>query len=210
MGPTAAADPGRSPASVGPGVDKRRLRSERGRELVVEALLAFFDEGEAQPGAARIAARAGVSERSVFRYFDDLDALAAEAVDRQIARARDVFAPPDATGSREQRIHALVEQRLRIHRAVATVSEAGRRIEARAPSVAEAFAFRRRLLRDQVEAQFATELARHRGRVRTELLDALDAAASFEQIDQLRRRAGYPVARVRAITAHTLHALLAA
>jgi AcrR family transcriptional regulator len=196
------------PGAVGdPPVDKRRLRTERGRDLVVTALLEFFDEGESQPGAARIAARAGVSERSVFRYFDDLDALAAEAVERQIARTRDLFAPPDTGGSLDRRVRALADQRLRIHDAVATVSEAGRRIEARAPSVAAAFAFRRRLLREQVATQFASELDRHRGRARAELLDAADAAASFEQIDQLRTVAGYSVARSRAVVIRTLTAL---
>jgi AcrR family transcriptional regulator len=200
-----AATPG---AADGGTVDRRRLRTERGRELVVTALLEFFDEGESQPGAARIAARAGVSERSVFRYFDDLDALAAEAVARQIGRTRDVFAPPSADGPIDRRIRALAEQRMTIHDRVAVVSAAGRRIEARAPSVAEAFALRRRLLRDQVETQFAPELDRHRGRVRTELLDAADVAASFEQIDQLRTIAGWNRARTRATIVRTLTALL--
>src|SRR6478735_4764996 len=128
-----AATSGATPGAVdGPGepVDRRRLRTERGRELVVSALLAFFDEGESQPGAARIAERAGVSERSVFRYFDDLDSLAAEAVARQIARTRDLFAAPDDAGGLDRRIRALVEQRMTIHDRVAVVSAAGRRIEA--------------------------------------------------------------------------------
>ena len=190
-------------------VDRRRLRTERGRELVVTALLEFFDEGESQPGAARIAERAGVSERSVFRYFDDLDALAAEAVARQIGRTRDIFAAPDGTGDLDRRVRALAEQRMTIHDQVAVVSAAGRRIEARAPSVAEALASRRELLRDQVGAQFADEIDAHPGRIRTELLDALDAAASFEQIDQLRTVAGYSRARTRAVVVRTLAALLA-
>src|SRR3954453_11767211 len=95
-------------------VARRRLRTERGRELVVTALLEFFDEGESQPGAARIAERGGVSERSVFRYFDDLDALAAEAWARQIGRGPALFAPPDATGDLERRVRALADQRMRI------------------------------------------------------------------------------------------------
>lgn len=205
--PAPASGPGSGPEA---GVDRRRLRTERGREQVVTALLAYFDEGESQPGAARIAARAGVSERSVFRYFDDLDALAAEAVERQIERTRELFAPPPCDGPLDRRIRALVDQRLHLHEQVATVSAAGRRIEAGAPSVARAFAARRVLLRDQVESQFAHELDAHRGRARAELLDALDAAASFEQVDQLRTVAGYPVPRTRAVVARTLRALLAA
>src|SRR3954471_12688974 len=128
-----AATSGAADGTAGEPVDRRRLRTERGRELVVTALLEFFDEGESQPGAARIAERAGVSERSVFRYFDDLDSLAAEAVARQIARTRDLFAAPDGAGGLDRRVRALVEQRMTVHDHVAVVSAAGRRIEARAP-----------------------------------------------------------------------------
>jgi AcrR family transcriptional regulator len=192
-----------------PAVDRRRLRSEQGRERVVRALLEFFDEGESQPGAARIADRAGVSERSVFRYFDDLDALAAEAVERQIARMRDVYAPPPADGDLAARIDAIVDQRLRIHAAGSVASEAGRRIEARAPSLADAFRRRGRLLRGQVATQFAAELAPMTDPERAELLDALDAALAFDQIDQLLRIAGHSRSRVRGLTRRTVDALLA-
>jgi TetR/AcrR family transcriptional regulator, regulator of autoinduction and epiphytic fitness len=205
--PSSAASSDPAPAGPAP-VDKRRLRAEQGRERVVEALLAFFAEGETQPGAARIAERAGVSERSVFRYFDDLDALAAETVKRQIERVRDVYAPPPATGDLGARVDAIVEQRLRIHAEVAVASEAARRIEPRAESVHRALARRGQLLRDQVETQFAPELDREPAPSRPELLDALDAALAFEQIDQLRRIAGHSPARVRALTRRTLHALL--
>ena len=149
-----------------------------------------------------------MSERSVFRYFDDLDALAAEAVARQIGRTRELFAatgrrPATSTGASARS----PTSGMTIHDAVAIVSAAGRRIEARAPSVADAFAFRRRLLREQVATQFAPELDRPPGRDRTELLDAADAAASFEQIDQLRTVAGHSRARTRAVVVRTLHAL---
>src|SRR4051812_20526287 len=99
-----AATSGASDGAAGQPVDRGGLRPGGGRELVVPALLEFFDEGESHPGAARIAERAGVSDRSVFRYFDDLDALAAEAVARQIGRTREVFAAPSADGGLDRRI----------------------------------------------------------------------------------------------------------
>src|SRR3954451_3861970 len=105
-------------AAGGPG-GRRGGRTERGRDLVVTALLELFDEGEPQPGAARIAERAGVSERSVFRYFDDLDALAAEAGARQIGRTRELYAAPDGTGDLDRRVRALADQRMSIHDRVA-------------------------------------------------------------------------------------------
>ena len=56
-------------------VDGRRERGNRNRSAVVSALLELYALGEFAPSAARIADIAGVSERSVFRYFGDMDDL---------------------------------------------------------------------------------------------------------------------------------------
>ena len=57
------------------------------REAVVDALLDLYAEGNLRPGTDEIAERAGISPRSLFRYFEDADDLAGEAVARQLARA---------------------------------------------------------------------------------------------------------------------------
>jgi AcrR family transcriptional regulator len=190
-------------------VDRRRLRAEQGRDRVVDAMLELFEAGDPEPGAARIAAAAGVSERSVFRYFDDLESLAAAAVARQTERVRPAFTAPATTGDLDTRIRALVDQRLAIHDRVGAVSRAARRFASRSGSIRDGLARRRRLLRDQVAASFASELDARARRDRAELLDALDAAAGFDQIDQLRTDAGHSRSRVRALTIRTLRALLA-
>jgi AcrR family transcriptional regulator len=192
-----------------PTVDRRRLRSERGRDQVVAALLALYDEGDPEPSAARIAARAGVSERSVFRYFDDLESLAATTVEQQLARIREHVQPLETAGDLDTRVAALVEHRLDFQELVAPVARAGRLIEHRSRTVADAFAWRRRLLREQVAAQFAPELAGATGRARTRRLDALDAATCFEHVDHLRTDLGWSRSRVRDAVVTTLRALLA-
>lgn len=191
-----------------PSTDRRRLRTERGKDLVVDALLSFFAEGDPQPGVAKIAARAGVSERSVFRYFDDLESLAGAAIERQIARIAPAFRPPAPTGDLESRIGALVDQRLRIYDATAVTTRAAERFAAHSPAVAEAFAFRRSVLHDQIAKLFAVELAPMAGRVRGEVVDAVSAAASLESIRMLRTTAGHSRGRTAAIVARTLRSLL--
>ena len=57
------------------GVDGRRLRRERGRDAVIDALFELLLEGSPTPKSDELARRAGVSEASVFRYFDSLDDL---------------------------------------------------------------------------------------------------------------------------------------
>ena len=67
--------------------DGRRLRAARNHEAVVGAVLAIVRERTPEtmnlPGAAEVAARAGVSERTVFRHFADLDSLFMAAAAKQ-------------------------------------------------------------------------------------------------------------------------------
>ena len=56
-------------------LDGRAARALRTRNRVVDALLDLVDEGDLRPSAADVARRAGVSLRSVFQHFDDLETL---------------------------------------------------------------------------------------------------------------------------------------
>jgi AcrR family transcriptional regulator len=185
-------------------VDRRRLRAERGRDAVVDALLELYAEGAVEPGAAVIAARAGVSERSVFRYFEDLEALAQAAIDRHWERVGPAFTPPPAAGTVTSRARALVEQRLEIHRVTGAVARVGAHLALRSESVARGIELRRRGLRDQIGALFPELDGRSD---RAELLGALDAATSLEQVEYLRA-AGLSVPRTRAVMLRTVLALL--
>ena len=93
--------------------DGRRMRTERGRTAVVEALFEFVNEGN-HPTVAQIAERAGVSERTVFRYFPDREAMytaAAVEVFPKVAHCLSLF-PPDEPF--EVRLRKLLELRIEI------------------------------------------------------------------------------------------------
>ena len=62
-----------------PQVDGRRARRHRSRDLAVDALLDLLDEGVVRPTAQQVAERSGVSLRSIFRIFDDVESLNAAA-----------------------------------------------------------------------------------------------------------------------------------
>ncbi len=64
-----------------PRIDGRRLRSERTKQLIIEAFLALVRENPKVPTAIQIAERAGYSVRSVFERFPDLNALHVAATD---------------------------------------------------------------------------------------------------------------------------------
>ncbi|HKA83668.1 MAG TPA: TetR/AcrR family transcriptional regulator [Acidimicrobiales bacterium] len=191
-------------------LDGRHRRSERSRAAVVDALLSLYDDGVVRPGVADIAARAGVSPRSVFRHFDDLEGLAEAAIERQWQRVHRLFDPPPQGGDRASRISALVDQRLRLYGAVIGVARAAVVLASSSAVVATTLRARRRLLGDQVDALFARELDALPVSARTDLAAALEAAASLENVDYLRTHAGLGADRAAAVVRRTLHALLEA
>jgi TetR/AcrR family transcriptional regulator, regulator of autoinduction and epiphytic fitness len=191
-------------------LDGRHRRSERSRAAVVDALLSLYDDGVVRPGVADIAARAGVSPRSVFRHFADLEGLAKAAIERQWQRVHRLFDAPPQEGDREARISALVDQRLRLYGAVIGVARAAVVLASSSPVVASTLRARRRLLGDQVDALFAPELDARPASARTELVAALEAAASLENLDYLRTHAGLGADSTAAVVRRTLQALLEA
>jgi TetR/AcrR family transcriptional regulator of autoinduction and epiphytic fitness len=192
------------------GLDGRHRRAERSRAAVVDALLSLYDDGVVRPGVADIADRAGVSPRSVFRHFADLEGLAEAAIDRQWERVHTLYEAPSHEGDRETRVSALVDQRLRLHRTIIGVARAAAVLSTSSPVVASTLRARRRLLGDQVIALFAPELRSRRGQARTELAAALEATASLENVDYLRTHAGLDDDLTAAALRRMLHALLEA
>ena len=94
-------------------IDGRRLRSERTRQLIIEAYLALIRENPStpMPTAQEIAARAGYSVRSVFERFPDLHTLRVAAADYGLAHAAALAPPRDVDGDRATRIRSQVETR---------------------------------------------------------------------------------------------------
>lgn len=103
--PAAAAKPIR--------MDGRRLRSERTKQLIIEAYLELIRENPSvpMPTAVEIAARAGYSVRSIFERFPDLHRLRIAAADYSLAHAAALAPARDVDGDRATRIRSQVETR---------------------------------------------------------------------------------------------------
>jgi TetR/AcrR family transcriptional regulator, regulator of autoinduction and epiphytic fitness len=181
--------------------DGRVLRGERNRAALVEALLQLFEEGDPQPTAPRVAERAGLSLRTVFQHFADMESLYAAVADRQTERVRTLVADtPDPGLSLPRRIDALVTQRARFYETVTPVRRASLLVAHRSPELTARLDAVGRYLRRQIADTFASELARLDQRQRADVLSALDAATSWETWDALRRTQRRSVAAaVRAV-----------
>jgi AcrR family transcriptional regulator len=163
-------------------VDGRHERRRRNREAAIEALIALMDEGHANPTIADVAQRAGVSPRSLFRYFDDVSDLSREAVGRVAAEVLPLVERFDVDPSlplahRTQTVAAavdLVYQRVRRVGLVARV---------KAPVIAEVAQQQvetRRVVRSMLERTFAPELDACRSQDRGAVLTALEVWCSFD------------------------------
>jgi len=193
--------------------DGRRLRAARNHEAVVGAVLEIVRERPSKnihlPGAAEVAARAGVSERTVFRHFADLDSLFVAAASRIRPTHEAYVGPrPDAPDVTD-RVVALVRLRSKLYEEIAPLRRVAIHLSHTHPVVIEQLAQAYAAARAQVADVFAPELSRLDTRRRPLLLDALDLTTSWSSWDALRSLQGCSVDRTRKVVTEVMLALLA-
>ena len=175
--------------------DGRAARSERTRRAIVDAMRSLHHDGDLRPTAPRIAERAGVSVRTVWQHFDDLETLLVEAGRRDLEIARSFVEPIDPSLPTASRVAALVDQRTRMFEEMAPPWRAAR---VHTPFSAQLQTNRDTLMdlaREQVRELFAPELA---GAEDPEaLLDALHIASSWAAWESLRVDAKLDVDRAK-------------
>ena len=189
--------------------DGRTVRAERTRQALVESLLSLLDEGQPTPTAAAIAARAGVSERSVFQHFPDREALLEAVAREQYDRVVPTLRPVDSTLALPERIEQFVKQRARLYEQIGGVRRAGLLIEHESSSVAGWLASARQAKAVEVERVFRRELDSIAADEREPLRAALIAHCSWATWDSWRTHQGLSVARSLAALAAGIAALLA-
>ena len=189
-------------------LDGRRLRAEQSRDAIVDALMALLREGNPRPGARDIATRAGVSLRSVFRHFEDLDALFSVVAEKQTARTRHLFELQPTSGSLAQRVRALVEQRATLFEEIAPMRRAALRLAAFHAPIRRRLGEANAVLRRPLAAVFAAELAGLAAADCRDVLQAVDAATSFAFWETLRGDQKLSVERSKRIVERTVRALV--
>ena len=146
-------------------------------------MLDLYAEGAYQPNVAQIAERAGISPRSLFRYFDDVDDLNRAAIERNLAEAEPFVDPGvDPLAPLDTRIAQLIDGRLRLFERMAPGLRAARASAHRQPVISKQVHQARAFMRRQLVPAFEHELADERSR----LLPAVDALTSFETYELLR------------------------
>lgn len=172
----------------------------------MDALLDLLGEGVLRPTAQQVAERSGVSLRSIFRIFDDVETLNAAASARQVSRVRHLYVDVVPSGTLAQRVKSVVAINGRLYEQVAPIRRAALRLAPESVALQEQLARARSWLRSEVERVFAVEIAAASGK---DVIEALELALSFETWDRLRVGQGLSVARSTAVVARMATALLA-
>src|SRR6476619_5928832 len=114
--------------------DGRLLRSQRTKRAIVDALLDLIREGHHKPSSAEIADRAGVTQRTLFNQFGDMDSLLRAIAARHAARVTPMI-PNVTVGTLDERTHefctqlaGLLEEVMQIRWAIITQSTQGDRL----------------------------------------------------------------------------------
>ena len=186
-------------------VDGRHERRVGNRQAALDALVELFGEDRFQPSAIEISERAGISARSLFRYFDDQDDLVRAAIDHNLRAARpllEIDIAPDAPTA--EKVDRIVAARVRLFEATAPAARAARVSAHRHEVLAAQIRESRSHLRAQLRRAFAPELTgAHATR-----FPVLDVLCSFETYELLRRDQGMSSRRAAQVLTAAIVALV--
>ncbi len=193
-----------------PRIDGRRLRSERTKQLIIEAFLSLLRETAQMPTAVQIAERAGYSVRSIFERFPDLNALRVAATDYSLAQALALAPPRGANGDRQTRLQSQVNTRAhtcergiglwRVLLQFADQDETGQ--------LKQRVARGRETTVDRLELMYRPELSTLPEDERRELLIALEALTDMESWARMRELHGLSFDEACDVWMHAIDRLL--
>ncbi|MGI8939405.1 MAG: TetR/AcrR family transcriptional regulator [Iamia sp.] len=174
------ADDGEAP------VDGRTARAHRTRAAIVEACVALVRAGDTRPTAPRIAEEAGVSVRSVFQHFDDLETLFTMVAERAVAEVVDLLHPIPADLDFEDRLARIVKQRADVLEAITPIRRAAAVHGPESPAIRAQIASGHAFFRGELDQVFDQELSRQPTARRHHLLDMLDVVATWGSWEAMR------------------------
>lgn len=189
--------------------DGRSLRRTRNRDAVITALIELIQEGDLTPTVAKIADRAAVSHRSVFRYFDDLNDLARTAIETEFRKTWPLSVISNVgEGTLDERIDALVASAIRTHQRTHLLGIVARSRAIDIEEVDRGLTAIYELRLDQVRRHFRPELEPMNETRAEAIAVAVTATIGLDSYDVQFRMIGRPVDEIVEMWRTTIHALL--
>ncbi len=190
-------------------IDGRRLRSERTKQLIIEAYLSLAREMSPRvPTAADIAEKAGYSVRSVFERFPDIRALQVAAVDYTLAQMSALAPPRGADGDRKTRIEAHVRTRGQTCESWLPLWRSLIVNQGDSPELKARIRLARERVTARMELMFAPEFAMMASGERRQILIALEALTDVESWARMREFFGLSIDEACLVWIQTIERLL--
>ena len=102
-----------------PSADGRRARSQASRSKIIRAMMDLIESGDINPSTANVAKKAGVGLRSLFRHFEDKDAIYREIDAILVKVYRPIIEAPHSSDDWRERLMELIERRCEVSEAIA-------------------------------------------------------------------------------------------
>jgi len=167
---------------------------------VLDAVIGIFEEGDIDPSVDDVAERAGVSNRSIYRYFDHRDHLMRAAVTHAMRRVIPEIRLDDiGVGAFDDRIARFVDHRMQMYQRLAPITRAAKRAAQSEPIIAEEFEAGRLVLRRSFLDHFAEEFAPLGSAERTRAVLTAELAFQFEAFEFLWSSTNGQVVEMRTI-----------
>lgn len=167
---------------------------------MLDAAIEIFEEGDIEPSVDSVAERAGVSNRSIYRYFDHRDHLMRAAVTHAMRRVLpEIQLDGIGVGTFEERVDRFVDHRLRMYQRLAPITRAAKRAAQSEPIIREEFDAGRLVLRRSFLDHFAEEFEPLGSADRTRAVLAAELAFQFEAFEFLWNSTNGRVPEMRTI-----------
>ena len=195
------------PDEIAERIDGRRQRSQRSRERILDAIEAVLRDMDPAITPEHVASRAGMSLRTVFRHFGDVDGLSSAMRDRITERVAPLLEDRSFSGDLAARVGQIVRRRIAIFETIGPFVRTAQRMPIRASGDHESQLQLDVALDAQLDAALGAELAKP-GRERTRSI--LAALLSFEAWSHFRVTQRVSAAEVPALLERAVTAILAA
>ncbi len=185
--------------------DGRRERSADSRRRILAAMVDLIESGLPSPTAEAVAARAGVSLRTVFRHFEEMENLHLEIAALVFERVRPILDKPFEVRAWPDVLHEVIARRSEFFETIAPFKTAIDVHRHRSRAIAAQHRRMTVMSRDLMVASLPSAIAADR-----QLVEVLALLMSVEAWQRLREQQGMSVAEAGAAITRAAEALVAA
>jgi TetR/AcrR family transcriptional regulator, regulator of autoinduction and epiphytic fitness len=187
--------------------DGRLARGILTRTTIVQAVVTLIDAGDIHPATRDVARRAGVSLRTVFRHFGDVEGLFCEVAYRHATRYQDLVPLLPPSGPLAARVLATCRQRRRLFEVIGPVLRVAEDKTGGSPRFDRALIQHRARLLRQLTRTLGPEIEAHGSEVEVRL-EILTLATGWRNWNMLRLDSGHSASAAEQLLAFTVNCFL--